>query len=446
VEIQGHEVDNKKRTGRTLIAVCVAILALGLAAFGYYRWRQSVIVLEPPLGYVVSCEETADLEQVGRAWFGSLVDQHQQPYLRAEDRIQEYQLDAVNILENAERKIVQLDFFIQTQVAESETFDSWGGVYEGTRLEAQWVVEYLTSPPSIGDDISYMATDIRTPAAYDIEQYNASGQKERDEYYEEFHGEKPYDKTKYTYKIENEICSVSFDGGASWVETPLPLAQLDYNVDGHFKYNELQAGSYIISPEKTVLLYGGHEAPLSLVYSEDQGKNWHTVRVNGALLYIRIKFCSFPTAREGFIVVGHDKTMSSEMQTVLKTADGGETWAVMGNGPRTSLMQAAGFIDADTGFLVYRYVEGAEAVVYRTGDSGKTWVPVPIEMDQELTPFFTRPQAPVWEEGKLLLLIDEGPDSDYKGAHTMQLQYTSEDKGKTWTFSQMVELEVDQPG
>ena len=428
-----------------IIIICVAVLILGLGYLGYYKWQQSQILLTEPLGYSVSCEESSSLEQVGQAWLESLIAQHQQPYLRWADRIDEYTLDSIKVLENTERKIVQIDFSIKPRVNRSKTFSNWSGGYEGNILNCQWVIDYdASSAPSEGM-VTYMASNIRRPAAYDLEQYNTSGKKEQDEYEQEYYAEKPYDQAQYTYKIENEVCSVSYDGGASWVETPLPVGQLDYYVDGYFKYNELQTGSYIISPEKTVILYGGFHTPLTCLYSDDQGKTWNTAQIADGPLNIHIKFCSFPNANDGYIIIGSDKTMSWELETLFKTADGGKIWVMTGNGPRSSRMQSAGFIGTDIGFISYPYMQGAEAILYRTEDSGKTWTPVATEMDDKLKPYFTKPQTPVWQDGKLILLIDEGADSDYEGP-TMQLQYTSDDMGKTWTYVQMLELDVDEPG
>ena len=449
--MDSHSEDFKEKNNgiikRVLLAACISAVILVSLFGGYYIWRQNQIVLSAPQGYSASCSESAALEEASRDWFFSLLAQYQQDYLRPADRIDAYTLKSVRVLENAGRNIVQIDFSFRPHTPDAPSFSGWSVVDQGNGvLECQWVVQYDISPGSEDGTAAYTAASIERPAAYDLEQYNTSGQKERDEYKQEFFSDLPYDPSQYTYKIENKVCSVSFDGGASWTETPLQVDQIDYYVDGHFKYNQLKPGSYVISPQKTAILYGGFNTPLACLYSDDMGKTWDSVQITDAPLYIHNKFLSFPDADNGFIVAGSDKTMSFEMETILKTTDGGETWEKSGNGPRDRLMQSAGFADSQTGFICYPYSEGAESMVYRTQDSGETWEAVKLEIQSEYIPFFTLPEAPVLQDGKLFLRIGEGADSDFEGINKKQLQYASDDMGETWAYVGMLELDSDQPG
>jgi hypothetical protein len=445
-DLSNDEIKRKNSARVIIIIICAVISAAAVLFFGYYKWQQSRILLSAPLGYTVACDETESLGDASRDWFFSLIAERQQDYIKWTDRIDTYILKSVQILENAERQIVQIDFSFKPRTPRSGTFSDWGTVDQGNdTIECQWVVMFDVSTAAHGT-VAYKASNIERPAAYDLEQYNVSGQKEKDEYQQEFMADMPYDPAQYTYKIENKVCSVSYDGGNSWIDTPLPVDRLDYYVDGHFKYNELKPGSYVISPEKTAILYGGFNSPLACLYSDDMGKTWNTSEILGAPVYIHNKFLSFPSVRNGYIIAGSDKTMSFEAETILKTTDGGLTWENTGRGPRDRLMRSAGFVDGKTGFICYPYTEGAESMVYRTDDGGETWEPVHFEMKAEFIPFFTSPEAPVLQDGKLILLIDEGDDSDFEGPQTMQLQYVSDDMGKTWTYVQMLELETDQPG
>lgn len=438
------DVKRRRRIRIGLIAGAV-VLVVGAGFFGLYKWRQSLIVLDPPLAHTVG-SDSASLRIAARSWFESLAAQHQQPYLRRADRIRSYDLGDIKVLEKGGRDIVQLDFDLELTVPDSDAFGDWGLVYGDDGISAQWVVTFDISGPSPEGLKNYTATKIERPAAYDLEIYNSSGQKERDELAYEMNEDKPFDPAQYPYKIENGVCSVSYDGGNTWVVTPLPVDHLDYYVDGHFKTNELREGSYVISPEKTVLLYGGYNTMLTCLYTDDKGATWNATPLDEAPIYCHIKFVSFPTRSDGYIIVGSDKTMSWEAESLYKTSDGGETWTFAGAGPETRQMQSAGFIAPDIGFVSYRYIEGAVALLYRTTDAGATWNPIVLDIEPELQPYFTAPQTPFWQGGELLLMVREGPDSDYQAVEPMQLKYESKDMGVTWTFVDMVALQTEEAG
>ena len=442
-----EQVKKKRRPLKRVILIAgIIILVLGGVYIGYYKWRQNQIILDHPVNITVSCQQETRLKDAAQSWFEALTSQHQQDYIKSSDRIDSYEIDDIKVLEDKQRKIVQIDFSLDIADPNAASFEYWELGTDGDEVSAQWVVTFDVSQSKTDGMLNYKAVNVQRPAAYDLENYNASGQADADALEHELSGQRPYDDIQYTYKIESETCSVSYDGGASWIQTPLPIEQLDYYVDGHFKSNELREGSYIISPEKTALLFGGFHTPLTCLYSDNMGKTWQTIKIDGAPLYCHIKFLSFPTPKDGYIILGSDKTMSWEYESVYKTTDGGATWSFTGEGPRSSMMQSAGFIAPDIGFVSYRYNEGADAMMYRTEDAGVTWEPIVLDIEAELRPYFTQPQTPKWDNEKLVLLVDEGADSDYQGGNPMQLKYLSEDLGLTWTFAGMLELKETEPG
>jgi len=56
---------------------------------------------------------------------------------------------------------------------------------------------------------------------------------------------------------------------------------------------------------------------------------------------------------------------------------------------------------------------------------------VPLIEDQVQEPF-DFPEMPYEQDGKILILVGQGQDGDYKSG--IQALYQSEDQGKTWTF------------
>jgi photosystem II stability/assembly factor-like uncharacterized protein len=156
-----------------------------------------------------------------------------------------------------------------------------------------------------------------------------------------------------------------------------------------------------------------------------------------------MKFCNFPTDKVGYVIAAGGRTMSQESQIIYKTTDGGDTWEEVGPGPTTSLLQSGGFIDKNLGFMSYPNIEGAETNFYRTEDGGKSFEPIIIPVEKQewmgttLEPF-VQPETPYFKDGELFLFVRQGPQGDFKGG-TVMAKYKSEDKGKTWSFVELVE-------
>lgn len=58
---------------------------------------------------------------------------------------------------------------------------------------------------------------------------------------------------------------------------------------------------------------------------------------------------------------------------------------------------------------------------------------------------FIQPETPYLENGKLFVLVGQGPQGDFKGGRLMA-KYQSEDMGKTWTFKEIVDPPVQSIG
>jgi hypothetical protein len=243
---------------------------------------------------------------------------------------------------------------------------------------------------------------------------------------------------------------VSYDKGSTWKEVPVPLDTLAAVGDGRPYYIKLQEKSYVITPDKTAFVYGGtRENPLMITYSEDMGNTWRTSEIS-KLDSTRMKFCSFPSHKVGYVIAAGGRAMSQEGQVIYKTTDGGSTWKEVGNGPSTWLLQSGGFVDENLGFMSYPKVEGAVTNFYRTEDGGKTFEPIILPvvkqdwMGSTFEPFI-QPETPYIENEQLFLLAGQGSQGDFKGGRVMA-KFKSNDKGKTWSFVELVEPPVKEIG
>jgi hypothetical protein len=437
-------MEQDKKINKKALVVIFAFIVLAVSFFLYCKYEQSK--LKSPEGFSVVAD-TRDISDIGKIWLKAYTDQYKKIYVPRNQRIIDYSIDKIEI---KERNVIQIDFTLETKKLNSGTSSKWNGTLEDDKVKCQWVL-WFKEEAGPAEKYSYTVTRLQRPAGYDLEKYQTSGQKEKDEYKQKYETEIPYEKQQYTYKIENKICYVSFDGGNSWKEVPIPLNKLADVGDGRAYYNKLQEKSYVVSPEKTAFLYGGtRETPLTVIYSEDKGSTWNTVEVSKSIESARLRFCSFPTTKTGYVIVTGDRAMSQEMQIIYKTTDGGSTWREIGAGPRTSLLQYAGFIDENIGFMSYVKIEGAETNFYRTEDGGKSFQPIILPavkqewMGLTLEPF-VQPETPYMEKGEVFLLVGQGPNGDFKGGRVMA-KYKSEDKGKTWSFVKLVEPQSTEAG
>lgn len=437
-------MEKNKKINKKVLLIILIFIVLAVSFFIYLKYEQSK--LKAPEGFSIETD-TKDLKVIGTKWMNVYTEQYKGIYVPRYERITDYSMDKLEVKEN---NVIQIDFTVVTKKLDERSSAKWNGVLEGNKLKCQWVLWFKEEAGEEGKYI-YTVTRLQRPAGYDLEKYQTSGQKEKDEYKQKYENENPFEKQQYTYKIEYKICYVSYDSGSSWKEVPIPLNKLVDVSDGRAYYNKLQEKSYVISPEKTVFLYGGTRAtPLTVIYSEDKGSTWNTVEVSKNIDSARLRFCSFPSAKIGYVVVTGGRAMSQESQVIYKTTDGGSTWKEIGAGPRTSLLQYAGFTDENVGFMSYPKIEGAETNFYRTEDGGKSFQPIILPavkqewMGVTLEPF-VQPEIPYMEEGQMFLLVGQGPNGDFKGGKLMA-KYKSEDKGKSWFFVELVEPESKEIG
>jgi hypothetical protein len=426
--------DNQRRMVSRL---CVALAILAACYFGYYKYQQSKI--KSPEGFSVEVN-TKDLAVVGAKWLEAYTEQYRGKYVPGSQKLLEYSIEGIEI---KEANVLQIDFSIVTKKLTQRIASRWNGILEKDRIECQWVL-WFDDKTTSANTFVYTLKKLQRPAGYDLEKYQTNGQKERDEYKQEYEAEVPYEKHQYTYKIENGICYVSYDKGNTWKEVPVPLKTLTEVGDGRAYYNKLQENSYVITPEKTAFVYGGtRENSLMITYSEDKGSTWNTAEISKKLNSTRLKFCSFPTEAVGYVIATGDRTMSQEIQIIYKTTDKGVTWKEIGYGPSNWLLRYSGFVNENLGFMSYPKVQGAETNFYRTENGGKTFQPVflPVVkqewMGSTFEPFI-QPETPYVEEGQLFVLVGQGEQGDFKGG-TVMAKYKSEDKGKTWYFVDLVE-------
>ncbi len=221
------------------------------------------------------------------------------------------------------------------------------------------------------------------------------------------------------YKIDNGILYFSYDG-ENVTEVPGDFLndESDYN-------NQ----NYIISEEKTVFFYTKNGRKY-LVYSDDKGNTWNTVKLatNGTIQSIQ-----FLNKDIGFVLQFEDYALGGvTFGHIDKTTDGGQTWTTINNGIG-SLNEGTFrsgsqllFVNENIAFVTMPYASGDDSELYYSEDGGINFTKVNLS-DEQIYDYY---YLPTIEDGKIYLEVGQGNDGDYNGGSFKK--YCSEDNGKTW--------------
>lgn len=363
-------------------------------------------------------EEKIDFE-------GIKADEPYQVRLRDADRYG----DSCNLLAGDRNEFVMLVDF-RKYVPEEEIswyrqeHSEWGQVVttkDGTWLYGNWAIHGRMAKDYVFE-LTGVADGEQTLAAF-YEKYP-----EYQSFYENIPDIQPTPLEVCRAKVENEKLLVTYDNGENWREVPISWELLSARGDERDgKLTSLQAGSYYVSEDLTVFLYGGSAAvPFSALVSTDGGKNF-TKTVISDSMDVRAEFVSVPE-NSGVIYVlsTGGRTMSQEGNLLYKSTDGGKNFLpVEGIQDHIhSITTDFSFVTEQNGFVCVRSSEKPYMLV--TGDGGSTWTEAVFENAPE---HYGMAYAPVLEDGVYTLYVGEEAYSKEEGG---KYRFVSLDEGRTW--------------
>lgn len=246
------------------------------------------------------------------------------------------------------------------------------------------------------------------------------------------------------YALQNNELHITFDKGENWLTVPVEKDKLfagEYNGDKE----ELINNSFILTENRVALLYMDklteYENKIVVTYSLDQGTTWKHAVVTKSYPTIRFRKVAFLNDTFGYVILSGDRTMSQELSSVFLTHDGGENWEETSQSGVTRLLSDGGFKDEKTGFLSYGTINPEEPDFHVTQDGGDTWTEAMIHIPEKYDKIFVTAEMPVKEGDHLALLVNQGPNGDYKGGK-VKGKFISKDNGKTWSF--LTEVKPDE--
>lgn len=258
----------------------------------------------------------------------------------------------------------------------------------------------------------------------------------------------PINNDTISYSLQNNKLNITYNKGDDWITVPVEKDQL---FKGEYNGNKQQLidGSYILSEKRAAFLYsvGSHweNQRIVLTYSLDQGKTWKEATVTEPFPAMRYRKAAFINDHFGYVIISGGRTMSQEFSSVYLTHDGGQSWEETTNSDVTRLISDGGFIDESTGFLSFGTINPEEPDLYVTNDGGKSWAKAVVHIPEKYNKIFVTAEVPTIEEDHLSVLVNQGPNGDYLGGK-VKGKFISEDRGKTWTFSEEVQPNETEEG
>lgn len=245
---------------------------------------------------------------------------------------------------------------------------------------------------------------------------------------------------KDTYRVRDGVLSFSWDYGHRWTALNIPGSEIK-SLLKNGSSTELVDGCWYVSDYLSYVVFG--RAPLSVLFTPDQGKTWETYQVAASIDDgIESRYVSFPQNGVGAVAVGLHGTHDYKGSLLYTTSDGGKTWQNR-KCPSTETLTGMSFLSPEIGYLSYTNTAGDHGELYETTDGGKTFTKVILpagDLSETGSPaasgltfgeVYDTPQVPQPGNGIPVLYVTQGSDGDFG---TWRARYESKDSGKTWRY------------
>lgn len=247
-------------------------------------------------------------------------------------------------------------------------------------------------------------------------------------FYDEIPVIKPTPLEKCRAKAEEGQLQVTYDNGESWKRVPVNEELLFARGDEREgRLTSLQAGSYYVSEDLTIFLYGGSTSvPLTAMVSTDGGENFCKTVISNSV-DIRAEFVSIP--KEGhtiYVLAAGGRTMSQEGNILYKSENAGKDFVKVPGIENTihSLTTDFCFLTERNGFICIGSSESPYMLV--TKDAGNTWEEAKF---QNVPEYYSMAYAPeMADDGYELYIGEEG----YAKEEGIKYRFISGDEGSTW--------------
>ncbi len=214
----------------------------------------------------------------------------------------------------------------------------------------------------------------------------------------------------------------SDDAGATWTPVPLPGPPVK-GICAIDVLHVMEIDSGHPAPRTIVHAAGRVGGPAWLLRSLDGGRTWATIDMNPhCAMILDVKFFD---AMNGLVCAATDAAVERSHALILMTNDGGRTWSRRYESARPyELTWKASFPTRDVGYVTVQSYDPdsthAGRFVAKTIDGGRTWAELPLVTNHKVREFGVGFAT---------------PDTGWVGA--MPHGFATTDGGRTWTRADM---------
>ena len=254
---------------------------------------------------------------------------------------------------------------------------------------------------------------------------------------------RPYavDSLKDLYQKNNMNLEVRENTESPWVKTPIEIEKFNPQSGGWYRDDQ----RIYFEKDQIAILHFGDSSRMAVTQSHDSGKTWKTEDILSeedlGSYPISFGYVNF-VGDEGVIGLSSVIAGSSEIMTLYRTLNNGETWEAGIIPEYTPRVHKISFVDPGRIFVTFN----EDPVLHITEDLGQSYKDIKIPdhhllKDEYLTntdlvwsDFYIQAEPPFIRDGKYYMRMSQGENGDYN--YTAKALYGSDDKGETWEFIQ----------
>lgn len=405
---------------RKWLKVSLVVFVSIVILYSVFLWQEQAPSYEKHSTETMYVDERSEFEE----WLDSYLDMHTYEY-NFRNKIDQYEIESIEELyqEEEQSDILSYQVYIEGKAEKSplKLFKT-----EPFFDEGEFNYNIVLNLEYIEDKLVYVSD--KTYDKY---------RQELDEQY------RPYaiDSLKDLYQKNNMNLEVRESVESPWIKTPLEIEKFNPQSGGWYRDDQ----RIYFEEDEIAILHYGDKSRMAVTQSIDGGVTWKTNDIlsteDVGAFPISFGYINF-VGNEGVVALSSVIAGSSEIMTLYRTLDNGDTWEAGIVPDYTPRPHMVSFVDSGRIFVTFN----DDPVLHVTEDLGETYQDIEIpdhqllkkdyltDSELEWSDFYIQAEPPFIRDGKYYMHMSQGENGDYN--YVADALYSSDNRGKTWEFIQ----------